>query len=214
MSMLATTVGLGLGAWAIGLGGAALAQRRLIFRPPVRVRGLPPGPHAGGSRIEPLSLRCADGALLQGWRSTPLDTPPQGWLLYFGGRGEDVAWAPLMSSYLGSWAVVAFNYRGFGGSTGRATEPLVMRDARCLHARFIPAGMPRVLMGRSLGTAVALRLAAEVAHQRGADEDGQHRRQDRHRHVADALAEHRRGEVDVHARRAGTGSPPPWRPGR
>jgi pimeloyl-ACP methyl ester carboxylesterase len=165
MSMLATTVGLGLGAWAIGLGGAALAQRRLIFRPPVRVRGLPPGPHAGGSRIEPLSLRCADGALLQGWRSTPLDTPPQGWLLYFGGRGEDVAWAPLMSSYLGSWAVVAFNYRGFGGSTGRATEPLVMRDARCLHARFIPAGMPRVLMGRSLGTAVALRLAAEVAPQ-------------------------------------------------
>lgn len=165
MPWLASAAALGLGAWAVGLGGAALAQRRLIFKPPVRLRELPPGPHAGGSRIEPLSLRCADGELLQGWRSMPLHAPPQGWLLYFGGRGENVAWAPQMSSYLGAWAVVAFNYRGFGGSTGRATEALVMRDARAMHAAFIPPGATRVLMGRSLGTAVALRLGAHVAPQ-------------------------------------------------
>lgn len=165
MPWLASAAALGLGAWAVGLGGAALAQRRLIFKPPVRLRELPPGPHAGGSRIEPLSLRCADGELLQGWRSMPLHAPPQGWLLYFGGRGENVAWAPQMSSYLGAWAVVAFNYRGFGGSTGRASEALVMGDALSVHASFMPPGATQVLMGRSLGTSVALRLATEVAPQ-------------------------------------------------
>lgn len=161
--MLPLALELGLGAWALGLGAAALGQRRLIFKPPVRVRELPPGPHAGGSRIEPLTLRCADGAVLQGWRSTPRATAPQGWLLYFGGRGENVAWAPHMSSHLGDWGVLAFNYRGFGESAGRATEAHVMRDARAVHAAFVDGSAPLVLMGRSLGTAVALRLAAEEA---------------------------------------------------
>lgn len=161
--MLPLALEVGLGLWALGLGSAAIGQRRLIFKPPERVRELPPGPHAGGSRIEPLSLRCDDGAVLQGWRSMPLDAPPRGWLLYFGGRGENVAWAPHMSSHLGDWAVVAFNYRGFGGSSGRATETRVMQDARRVQAGFVHTDAPLVLMGRSLGTAVAVRLAAELS---------------------------------------------------
>lgn len=151
-----------MGAWALGLGWAAANQRRLIFKPPRVVRELPPGPHALSYRVEALYLAVGDGAVLQGWRSEPLGAAPCGTLLYFGGRGENVAWAPHMSSYLRGWSVLAFNYRGFGASTGRASEPAVMQDARRLFDAFVPAGRPQVLMGRSLGTAVALRLASEV----------------------------------------------------
>lgn len=164
--MLHSALGLGLGAWALGLGVAAVAQRRLIFKPPTHVRELPPGPHAGHYGIETLALHVAPGAVLQGWRSTPLQGPARGTLLYFGGRGENVAWAPHMASYLGHWSVMAFNYRGFGASTGQASEAAVLQDAHRIFDAWVPPHEPVVLMGRSLGTAVALRLASQVAPQR------------------------------------------------
>jgi hypothetical protein len=161
--VLRTALGIGLGAWALGLGLAAANQRRLIFKPPTRVRDLPAGPHPGTYRVEALSIPVADGTVLQGWRSTPIEVRAQGTLLYFGGRRENVVWAPHMSSYLRGWSVLAFNYRGFGASTGRASEAAVMVDARTLFDLLAPADHPLVLAGRSLGTSVALRLARDVA---------------------------------------------------
>ena len=163
--MLRAALGIGIGAWALGLGLAAANQRRLIFKPPTRVRELSPGPHPRSYRVEALSIPVAVGAVLQGWRSTPLGEEAKGTLLYFGGRGEDVVWAPHMSSYLVGWSVVAFNYRGFGASTGRASQAAVMLDGHSLFDLLVPAGRPRILVGRSLGTSVALRLAGEVAPQ-------------------------------------------------
>jgi hypothetical protein len=164
--VLHTALGIGLGAWALGLGLVAANQRRLIFKPPTRVRQLSPGPHARSYRIEALTTLTSDGTALQGWRSEPLTEATTGVLLYFGGRGENVVWAPHMSSYLAGWSVLAFNYRSFGASTGRASETAVMHDARSLFDFLVPAGRPVVLAGRSLGTSVALRLACEVAPQR------------------------------------------------
>ncbi|CAD5371297.1 Alpha/beta fold hydrolase [Rubrivivax sp. A210] len=166
LGTLGLATGGGIGLWALGLAAAATGQRRLIFKPPRRLRTLPPGPHDGSFAIERLSLPVAGGAVLEGWRSRPLQGSAVGTLLYFGGRGEHVAWAPQMSSYNAGWSVLALNHRGFGGSTGTASEATVMADARRIFDAFLaPQDGPVVLMGRSLGSAVALRLASQVRAQ-------------------------------------------------
>ena len=143
-------------------------QGRLIFGRTRVIRPLQPGPHAGHYRIDAHRLERADGTVLEGWSSTPLAGPAGGALLYFGGRNENVTWAPDMASFNPGWAVHAFNYRGFGGSTGRASERRAKADALAL-LDFVAARAPSAelaIAGRSLGTAIALALAAEARPRR------------------------------------------------
>lgn len=82
-------------------------------------------------------------------------------LLYFGGNAEDVsASLPLLSAAFPDYALYLPYYRGYGGSTGRPSEAALHSDALALFDR-IHAGHPEVVViGRSLGSAVALRLAS------------------------------------------------------
>ncbi|MEY8877373.1 MAG: alpha/beta hydrolase [Leptothrix sp. (in: b-proteobacteria)] len=164
--MIALSIASLAATWALGNLAVAAMQRRLIFKPPRLVRELVRGPHAGEFEVEALQLTVAPGVQLEGWRSMPVDgRAPRATVLYFGGRGEHVRWAPLMSMHSRDVSVVAFNHRGFGGSGGVSTEASVMADARAIHAHLQPTlrpGAPLIVMGRSLGTAVALRLAAAV----------------------------------------------------
>jgi len=143
-------------------------EGRLIFGRTTGVRPLQPGPHVGRYRVRAHRLARPDGAVLEGWSSMPLDGPAAGALLYFGGRNENVAWAPDMASFNARWAVHAFNYRGFGQSTGRTSERRAKADAHALLdvvAAHVP-GAELAIAGRSLGTAVALALAAEAQPRR------------------------------------------------
>ena len=143
-------------------------QGRLIFGKTTVVRPLRAGPNAGAYRVDAHRLARPDGAVLEGWTSTPLDDPARGALLYFGGRNENVVWAADMASFNPGWAICAFNYRGFGGSTGRASEHRAKADARALLdvvAGRAP-GAELAIAGRSLGTAVALWLAREAQPRR------------------------------------------------
>lgn len=143
-------------------------QGRLIFGRTTVIRPLRPGPHAGRYRVDAHRLARPDGAVLEGWSSTPLDGPPSGALLYFGGRNENVVWAADMASFNPGWAIHTFNYRGFGGSTGRASERRAKADARAL-LDFVATRAPAAelaIVGRSLGTAVALSAAAQARPRR------------------------------------------------
>jgi len=143
-------------------------QGRLIFGRTTAIRPLPLGPHAGRYRVDALRVVRGDGAVLEGWSSTPLDAPPRGALLYFGGRNENVAWAADMASYNAGWAVHAFNYRGFGNSTGRACERRAKSDALAL-LEVVGAQAPGadlVIAGRSLGTTIALAAAGKARPRR------------------------------------------------
>lgn len=83
-------------------------------------------------------------------------------LVYFGGNAEDVGANledfrrvfPAHSLYL-------VNYRGYGGSSGRPSEPALSTDALAVfdhvHARHAMVSV----MGRSLGSGVAVRLASD-----------------------------------------------------
>jgi pimeloyl-ACP methyl ester carboxylesterase len=155
------------GAYAATVSTLALLQGRLIFGRPTVIRPLVPGPYAGHHEFEALHLAVAQGVELQGWAAWPkARAHPTGVLLYFGGRNENVAWAPAMASFLGPWTVYAFNYRGFGESTGRASELHAKSDARRIVDEVfrLEHGVPEnfSIMGRSLGCAIALAAARQV----------------------------------------------------
>jgi len=139
-------------------------QGRLIFGRPTRIRPLVPGPHDGTYQVTPHRLERPGGVVLEGWSSTPIDEPARQVMLYFGGRNENVVWAADMASFNRGLAVYAFNYRGFGASTGRACERHAKLDGQAIHdfvsGREVMARM--VIAGRSLGTALALWLAHQT----------------------------------------------------
>jgi len=139
-------------------------QGRLIFGRTTRIRPLQPGPHAGTYRTAVHRLQRPDGAVLEGWSTAPIEGGAEGVLLYFGGRNENVAWVSGMASFNPGWAVHAFNYRGFGASTGRPSERRARGDARAIHDRVAAgeASANLAIVGRSLGTAIALALARET----------------------------------------------------
>jgi len=133
--------------------------QRLIFGRTTVIRPVPIGPFAGHHTIAALPLQVAPNVVLEGWVAEPLQPGPRKVLLYFGGRNENVVWAPKLCSHLGHWSVYAFNYRGMGGSGGRPTEANAKGDAQRIlqlvlereqHAAHI------AVAGRSLGATTAL----------------------------------------------------------
>jgi pimeloyl-ACP methyl ester carboxylesterase len=84
-----------------------------------------------------------------------------GAVLYFGGNGEDVSSsvAPLMAAFP-QREIVMLHYRGYGGSAGRPTEADIAADAAGLFDRVHAQHPDVIVIGRSLGTGVATRLAS------------------------------------------------------
>jgi pimeloyl-ACP methyl ester carboxylesterase len=83
-------------------------------------------------------------------------------LLYFGGNAEDVS-ANLASfaRAFPDYAIYLLHYRGYGGSAGKPSEAALHADARALFDKVHQAHPQIALVGRSLGSGVAVRLAAE-----------------------------------------------------
>ncbi|HEV2703369.1 MAG TPA: alpha/beta fold hydrolase [Steroidobacteraceae bacterium] len=85
-------------------------------------------------------------------------------LIYFGGNAEDVSSSlEVFSRAFPEHALYLLHYRGYGGSTGSPSESANHADALAIFQE-VHAQHPEVaLIGRSLGSGVALRLASEVA---------------------------------------------------
>ena len=83
-------------------------------------------------------------------------------LLYFGGNAEDAsANLASFSTAFPDHAIYLLHYRGYGGSSGRPTEALLHADARALFDKVSSEHPHIALVGRSLGSGVAVRLATE-----------------------------------------------------
>jgi pimeloyl-ACP methyl ester carboxylesterase len=137
---------------------AYLAQDSLIF--------LPPQPLSEARRAtvaaEELFHEARDGTRLHAWHVKGASGAPL--VLYFGGNAEDVSWmageARRRAPGTG-WLLV--DYRGYGASGGSPSEKALVADAlewydlatQKLGARDI------FVFGRSLGSGVAVQLAAE-----------------------------------------------------
>ena len=141
-----------------------LMQERLIFlRQPLAdsvrhaTRELP-----ATTEIE---LTAGDGTRLHGWlRHSAEAAPPHGLLIYFGGNAEEASRHIHDAEAFAPWSVAAFNYRGYGLSEGRPGEAALIADALVIHdllAQREDIDPTRIVVfGRSLGTGVAVQLAA------------------------------------------------------
>jgi pimeloyl-ACP methyl ester carboxylesterase len=82
-------------------------------------------------------------------------------LVYFGGNAEDASHnLPGLSAAFPGHAVYLMNYRGYGGSTGRPSEAALFADAIALFDRIQTEHQNIVVVGRSLGSGVAVHLAS------------------------------------------------------
>lgn len=136
-----------------------LVQENLIFLPPP-LTGSGPAPRAG---LEEVEVTADDGTRLRGWLAkAPGERAPL--LIYFGGNAEDVSWLVEEAPRLGGWSLLLVNYRGYGRSEGRPGERALLADGIRLHdwarARADVDPTHMAVMGRSLGSAVAVHLAA------------------------------------------------------
>jgi pimeloyl-ACP methyl ester carboxylesterase len=102
------------------------------------------------------------GYVLDGWwMRDPDEARPL--ILYFGGNADDVLYSADNLRALNLGSVLAFNYRGYGRSTGEPSQAALYEDALRIYDYAIEHGAsPKqiVLVGRSLGSGVATMLAA------------------------------------------------------
>jgi uncharacterized protein len=138
-----------------------LAQDALIFhRQP-----LAEGRHAHIARqadVTEIWLAGADGSRVHAWHLKAGPTL----MLYFGGNAEEVSWmleAARAETPGVSWLLL--DYRGYGLSEGSPSQKALVADALALYDRAL--ALPGVdakrihAFGRSLGSGVAVALAAE-----------------------------------------------------
>jgi uncharacterized protein len=82
-------------------------------------------------------------------------------LIYFGGNAENVSQS--LAKYTNAfpdYAIYMLHYRSFSGSTGEPSETALYQDAEKLYALVKARHGNITVMGRSLGSGVAIRLAA------------------------------------------------------
>ena len=141
-------IAVGLFVYAAICGALYLAQRSMLYYPTAESRS---------DRADVLTI-AADGAMLKVWH---VPSPGDQALLYFGGNGEDVATdiAPLATA-LPHTALYLANYRGYGGSTGVPSEKAILADAEILFDRVRAQHARVAVMGRSLGSGVAVHVAS------------------------------------------------------
>lgn len=110
----------------------------------------------------------ADGERLHGWWMPAAGSAKATVVQAHGNAANLTNHAPLVSWLpAAGFHVLAFDYRGFGRSTGTPTLDGVVADTRAALAearrRAGPARLPLVLLGQSLGGATAIRAAADDA---------------------------------------------------
>lgn len=111
-----------------------------------------------------IEVTAADGTRLQGW-SVPAREPGQAAVLYFGGNSDEISDTVATIAEETGRAIVGLNYRGYGlseggpGETALFADALVVYDELARHKLIDPRDV--VLMGRSLGSGVAVYLAGQ-----------------------------------------------------
>jgi len=160
MTML---TGIGIIAICLYVGFAAMlyfTQRSLMYFPDT-TRTTPA--QAGLPQAEEVTLTASDGLRVIAWHIAPTADKPV--ILYFHGNGGALRYRVerFKKLVVDGVGLVALEYRGYGGQAGSPSEKGFIADAEAAYA-FAAARYPVqqiVLWGESLGTGVAVELAAE-----------------------------------------------------
>lgn len=156
-------VRLGLVAYLLLLLVAMIFEKYLVYCPS-------PYPHGEwqppDTSFEDAEFQAPDGTRLHGWYADRPDA--RAVILYCHGNAGNVTHRAhtlaVLSDSVGA-SVLVFDYRGYGKSQGKPSEDGILADARAARAWLAEReGISQsdvVLMGRSLGGAVAVDLAAK-----------------------------------------------------
>ena len=139
---------LALGAYAAACLALFLLQRSLIYFPPSQAAIQAP-------KITTLTV---PGALVK-----VSERPRTGnkALIYLGGNAEDASVSlPQLDAAFPGHALYLLHYRGYSGSSGKPTEAALVDDALLLFDRVAATHSEIVLVGRSLGTGIAVQVAS------------------------------------------------------
>lgn len=136
------------------------AQKSFLFHPTPET----PAPSAFGlDGFERVALKTSDGVSLVAWLHEAPHADKA--LIYFYGNAD--ALPPYASFFrrfaAAGYSVLGVNYRGYGGSEGAPSEAGLYLDGEAalrFMAERVPVGRVTV-MGRSIGSGVAVKLAAE-----------------------------------------------------
>jgi uncharacterized protein len=124
------------------------SQRSMIYYPQ------PSSPANGASNF----TLTTDGAQVQ-VTTIPRKGPDA--VVYFGGNAEDVNYnLPSLAAAFPEHAIYLMHYRGYGGSTGKPSEKALVADALVLFDKVRIEHPNVVLIGRSLGSGIAVHLAS------------------------------------------------------
>ena len=125
-------------------------QRNLLYHPTPDIK-LP-----GTIEVLPLAI---DGDTVRLLRLNP---DREKALLYLGGNAEQVAnSATTLSMLLPDHTIYLLNYRGYGGSDGTPTEQNLCQDAINSYQLIAKQHQHISIMGRSLGTGIAIYVASQ-----------------------------------------------------
>jgi uncharacterized protein len=154
-------IGFGLAAYGVVLGGLYAFQRQLLYLPDKsrpQLTGLAP------FGVREVVLTTADGLSLLSWYLPPRGSRPA--IAYFHGNGGHIGYRAerLLRFAREGYGVLMLEYRGYGGNPGMPDEDGLFADGRAALAfleREAIKPSRLVIYGESLGSGVAVRLAAE-----------------------------------------------------
>lgn len=171
-----------LGVYLVMVAMLTLMQRSLTYFPTRTSRIRPADARLPAGQVHDIQLRTSDALTLHGWHVLPADQTAEGAeqaaerleaggpvVLYFPGNGGDRTFRgeELLALTRVGCHVFLFDYRGYGDNPGRPSETALVDDAwaawqyatdeRNLAAERI------ILYGESLGSAVAVQLAARAS---------------------------------------------------
>src|SRR5437763_9144524 len=147
--------------YVCALAALLFAQRSFLFPVPTTARTSPQA--AGFPGVEEHLLTTADGEQVIAWHVPAKSGHPV--ILYFHGNGDYLAgfFGRFRDVIADGTGVVALSFRGYAGSSGQPSERGLLQDAAAAFA-FTTARYSAdriVVWGFSLGTGVAVALAAE-----------------------------------------------------
>lgn len=137
-------------------------QENLLFNPDTARRA---PQQVGIANAEVEAIATPDGETLVAWY-TPAQ-PGKPTILFLHGKGGSIADRPKRYAYYTAhgYGLLFLSWRGFGGSTGTPGEGGLMTDAVSAYDWLLAKGVARsdiVAVGESLGTGIAVELAARV----------------------------------------------------
>jgi len=146
---------------AVAVLGLRQMSRRTVF-PGARF-AVPSDQELARQGLEPLDYRTLDGIALRGFWAEP-DRPDAPVVVYFHGNAETADQNFDLAAVLdqAGFGVLLAEYRGYAGLGGSPTEQGLYRDGQAAVEAVVARGIDDdrvVLVGRSLGTGVAVELA-------------------------------------------------------